>query len=110
MPVISHTADNGQFSNHIHVQSAQFLLPGCGCYFYGHPFHLVSLFQCFGHAFLLRHCRGNNVHTLVTGLVDFSQVLEQCSIQYQCAVKDRTVFFQIATAHPAPASHSPADW
>ena len=32
-----------------------------------HPFHLVGGFQGFCHAFLLRHCRNDDFHTLVAG-------------------------------------------
>ena len=63
-----------------------------------YPFHLVSRFECFGHALLLRHSGNDDFHTLVAGLVDFGQVLEQCTLHHIVGVKDFTVFFQIVTA------------
>ena len=62
--------------------------------FTAHPFHLVSRFQGFGHALMPCHCRSDNLHTLVAGMVDFSQMFEQCSIQNQCVVKAWTVVFR----------------
>ena len=41
-----------------------------------YPFHLVSRFECFGHALLLHHSGNDDFHTLVTGLVDFGQMCQ----------------------------------
>ena len=59
---------------------------------------LVSCFECFGYALLLCHSGNDGFHTLVAGLVDFGQVLEQCTLHHIVGVKDFTVFFQIVTA------------
>ena len=43
-----------------------------------YPFHLVSSFKCFGYAILLCHSRNKDFHTLVAGLINFSQVKDAC--------------------------------
>ena len=43
-------------------------------------------------------CIVSYINTLVAGLVDFGQVLEQCTLHHIVGVKDFTVFFQIVTA------------
>lgn len=63
------------------------------------PFHLIGSFECFGHAFLLHHCRNDDFHALVAGLVDLGKVPMQRSVCEQVCVENRAMFFQIAAAH-----------
>lgn len=64
-----------------------------------YPFHLIGSFECFGHAFLLHHCRNDDFHALVAGLVDLGKVPMQRSVCEQVCVENRAMFFQIAAAH-----------
>ena len=64
-----------------------------------HPFHLVGGFQSFCHAFLLRHCRNDDFHSFIAGLVNLGKVPMQRSACEQVCVENRTMFFQIAAAH-----------
>ena len=41
-----------------------------------YPFHLVRCFERFGHTFLLRHCRNDDFHTFIAGLVDLGKVTD----------------------------------
>ena len=85
-------------TGHIPIRVGRFPPHGCGCCFYGAPIPFGRRFECFGHALLLRHSGNYDFHTLVAGLVDFGQVLEQCTLHHIVGVKDFTMFFQIVTA------------
>ena len=64
-----------------------------------YPFHLIGCFECFGYTFLLHHCRNDDCHALVAGLVDLGKVPMQRAACKQVCVEDRTLLFQIAAAH-----------
>ena len=98
MPVIGHAVNNGHLSFIYKLGQNDFLCTVADAIHAAHPFHLVGGFQGFRHIFPLRHCRNDDFHTLVAGLVDFGQVLEQCTLHHIVGVKDFTVFFQIVTA------------
>ena len=98
MPVIGHAANNGHLSFIYELGQNDFLRTIADAVHAAHPFHLVGGFQGFGYALLLRHSGDDSFHTLVAGLVDFGQVLEQCTLHHIVGVKDFTVFFQIVTA------------
>ena len=64
-----------------------------------YPFHLVGRLECFGHTFLLRHCRSDDFHTFIAGLVDLGKVTMQRSACEQVCVENGAMFFQIAAAY-----------
>ena len=99
MPVIGHTANNGHLSFIYKLGQYDFLRTAADAVHAAHPFHLVGGFERFGHTFLLRHCRNEDFHTLVAGLVDLGKMPMQRSACEQVCVENRTMFFQIAAAH-----------
>ena len=99
MPVIGHTANNGHLSFIYKLGQNDFLCAAADAVHAAHPFHLVSGFQRFCYAFLLRHCRYDDFHTLVAGLVDLGKVPMQRSACEQVCVENGAMFFQIAAAH-----------
>ena len=74
MPVIGHTANNGHLSFIYKLGQYDFLRTAADAVHAAHPFHLVGGFQSFCHAFLLRHCRNDDFHTLIASLVDLDKV------------------------------------
>ena len=99
MPVIGHATDNGHLSFIYKLGQNDFLRAAADAVYAVHPFHLVGGFERFGHTFLLRHCRNEDFHTLVAGLVDLGKMPMQRSACEQVCVENRTMFFQIAAAH-----------
>ena len=78
-----------------------FFRPAPGTVHAAHPFHLLSRFQLFGHAFAPCHLADKQFHSLHTGFIDLNQMLKQLPGQKQIRVQYRTVLFQIAHTHPA---------
>ena len=78
---------------------SEFLRAAADAVHAAYPFHLIGSFECFGHAFLLHHCRNDDFHALVAGLVDLGKVPMQRSVCEQVCVENRAMFFQIAAAH-----------
>ena len=74
MPVIGHAANNGHLSFIYKLGQNNFLRAAANVVHAAHPFHLVGGFERFGHIFPLRHCRNDDFHTLVAGLVDLGKV------------------------------------
>ena len=99
MPVIGHATDNGHLPFIYELSQNDFLRTAADAVHAAHPFHLVGGFQSFCHAFLLRHCRNDDFHTLIAGLVDLGKVPMQRSVCEQVCVENRAMFFQIAAAH-----------
>ena len=99
MPVIGHAANNGHLSFIYKLGQNDFLRTAADVVHAAHPFHLVGGFECFGHTFPLRHCRNDDFHTLIAGLVDLGKVTMQRSACEQICVKNRTMLLQIAAAH-----------
>ena len=99
MPVIGHVANNGHLSFIYKLGQNDFLRTIADAVHAAHPFHLVRCFECFGHIFPLRHCRNDDFHTLVAGLVDLGKVPMQCSARKVVCVENRAMFFQIAATH-----------
>ena len=99
MPVIGHVANNGHLSFVYKLGQDNFLSTSADAVHPAHPFHLISGFQGFGHTFLLRHCRYDDFHTLVAGLVNPGKMPVQRSVREIVCIEDRMMFFQIAAAH-----------
>ena len=99
MPVIGHATDNGHLPFIYELSQNDFLRTAADAVHAAYPFHLVGGFQSFCHAFLLRHCRNDDFHTLIASLVDLGKVPMQRSACEQVCVKNRTMLFQIAAAH-----------
>lgn len=99
MPVIGHATDNGHLPFIYELSQNDFLRTAADVVHAAHPFHLVGGFECFGHTFPLRHCRNDDFHTLIAGLVDLGKMLVQCSARKIVCIENRSMSFQIATAH-----------
>ena len=99
MPVIGHATDNGHLPFIYELSQNDFLRTAADAVHAAHPFHLVGGFQSFCHAFLLRHCRNDDFHTLIASLVDLGKVPMQRSACEQVCVENWTMFFQIAATH-----------
>ena len=99
MPVIGHAANNGHLSFIYKLGQNDFLRTIADAVHAAHPFHLVGGFQGFRHIFPLRHCRNDDFHTLVAGLVNLRKMPVQRSAREIVCVENRAMFFQIATAH-----------
>ena len=95
MPVIGHATDNGHLSFIYKLGQNDFLRAAADAVHAAYPFHLIGSFECFGHAFLLHHCRNDDFHALVAGLVDLGKVPMQCSACEQVCVENGAMFFQI---------------
>ena len=99
MPVIGHTANNGHLSFIYKLGQNDFLGTAADVVHPAYPFHLVGGFERFGHTLLLCHSRNDDFHTLIAGLVDLGKMLVQCSARKIVCIENRSMSFQIATAH-----------
>ena len=99
MPVIGHAVNNGHLSFIYKLGQNDFLRTAADAVHAAYPFHLVGSFECFSHTFLLCHSRDDDFHALVAGLVDLGKMPMQRSACQQVCIENRTMFFQIATAH-----------
>lgn len=64
-----------------------------------YPFHLIGSLKSFGHTFLLRHSGTNYFHSPIAGLVNFSQMFKQSTVQNKICIKHLAMLFQVAAVH-----------